>query len=112
MVNRQYVSKLNDLFDNLWVHGFAAVPRIELLLWHDRQQRVTKKLWRGIQEDWTQLCEDRGCEADKIPQILRAYNRDTKTWLLIWNADYDEETEQFVPWFKPISADDDDEDAD
>jgi hypothetical protein len=101
MVAPAYTSKLNDVFDRVYVHGVAEVPRAELLLWHDNLTKVTKKLWRNVQEGWTSRCRDEWGYDKYIPTILRAYNPYTSTYVLIW-AD-DDTTEGRQPWFKPLN---------
>lgn len=103
MVAPAYSSKLNDLFDRIYVHGVAVVARADLQLWHDGQQRITKKLWRNIQDAWTQRCKTEWEYGDnEIPQLLRAYNSDTLTYYLIWGGEPDK-TGKIEPWFKPLS---------
>lgn len=114
MVSISYTSKLNDVFDRIYVHGVAEVPRAELLLWHDGQQKVTKKLWRKISDAWAERCKDEWeYEDEEIPQLLRAYNGDTRIYYLIWGGEPDADG-AIVPWFKPLTevneADENDED--
>ena len=113
MVSFAYSSKLTDVFDRIYVHGVAEVPRAELLLWHDGQQRVTKKLWRKIADAWTERCmEEWEYEEGEIPQLLRAYNGDTRTYYLIWGGEPSEKHGAIVPWFKPLTEVDESEEND
>ena len=106
MVSPAYATKLNDVFDRLYIHGVAEVPKAELLLWHDNLTKVTKKLWRNVQEGWGRRCKDEWGFDDKyIPTILRAYNPYTSTYVLIWADDElsEEEGGKPTPWFKPLN---------
>lgn len=103
MVAAAYTSKLNDLFDRLYVHGVADVARADLLLWHDGQQRVTKKLWRNINDAWAERCKTRWeYEDGEIPQLLAAFNSDTNVFYLIWGGEPEEKNGKVSPWFKPL----------
>lgn len=104
MVASTYTSKLNDVFDRIYVHGVAEIARADLLLWHDGQLRVTKKLWRNIQDAWTERCKTQWEYEDvEIPQLLRAYNADTLTYYMVWGGEPDEKTGKISSWFKPLT---------
>ena len=102
MVALSYSGKLNDIFDRVYVHGVAVVPRAELLLW-EGQTKVTKKLWRDLAEAWAKRCQDEwGFEIKEIPPLLRAWNPEMATYILLWGGTYDDDG-KFEPYFKAIS---------
>ena len=104
MIALAYTSKLNDLFDRVYVHGVAEVARADLQLWHDGQQRITKKLWRNVNDAWEARCKTEWEYKDgEIPQLLRAYNVDTLTYYFIWGGEPEEKAGKIVPWFKPLT---------
>lgn len=104
MVALAYTSKLNDAFDRIFVRGVAEIARADLLLWHDNQQRVTKRLWRNIQDAWEVRCKTQWEYKDaEIPQLLRAYSPETLTYIMIWGGEPDEKTGKILPWFKSLA---------
>jgi hypothetical protein len=106
-IDAAYTYKMNEIYDRLYVHGVAELPKADLLLWLDNSTKVTKKTWRNVQEGWNQRCkEEWKYEDDYIPTILIAYNSYTRMYILIWHDDDDlagggEQPPQ--PWFKPLT---------
>lgn len=102
MVSPLYAQKLNDVFDRIYVHGVAEVPRAELLLWHDNQQRVTKKLWRNIQDTWASRCKTEW-DYEEAPVLSRAFVPETRAYVLVWEGERDPQTGEIKRWFRPLS---------
>lgn len=112
MVSLAYAGKLNDVFDRIYVHGVAEVPRAELLLWHDNQTKVTKKLLRNVQAAWAKRCEEEWeYSPDSIPQLLQAYSSGTRTFVFVWGGNFDDNG-VFQSWFRTLGevADEESED--
>jgi hypothetical protein len=105
MLDRQYVPKLNDVFDKVYMYGVAVLPKAELLLWYN-QSKVTKKLARDLNEAFKTRCEEYyGYSADKLPRLLVGAASQTQTYALVWEGEFGEESDKFEAWLSPLGED-------
>lgn len=77
--------------------GCAEIRRSELLRWFG-QERVTKAIWRSINDMWVETCDD-----DEAPLFVGGADSTTETMVFIWGAGLSIKDEDTC-WFKSVDT--------
>jgi len=97
-LSERNVGKVLDILDKVMIEGVASIGIYHLLNIYGKE-RVTKAIWRDINERWERLSEENGY--DIMPELLIAYESGYHLVCFAFGREFDPKTKEGKAFFRP-----------
>jgi hypothetical protein len=91
-VDPRHMNELLNRLENVMHAGYCEVRKDELLFWYD-QERLTIRIWRDIEEKWSEIA--------KQPLFVGGVSDNSDTLIFIWGEGLSDSEKS---WFKNLNG--------